>query len=194
MSKSPSYEDARYLTAQYVKPGITVDIFADRLTLNLGCGVRPIDGAVNHDRIKHSDAVDVAFDLDAVGGNRHLNWPIPDARFSKVIGLDVFEHLRADPSTWLGECWRILQDDGVLVIRVAAWDNPVSYRDPTHRRVFHDESFNYFDTRHELWQNYGRIYFPDGPWFHILDVTRGNADARYGVGDICVVMRKVGRP
>lgn len=165
------------------------ETLADRDTLNLGCGVLPVEGAVNHDRWKHADHVDVWFDLDK------SVWPIPDDRFVRVIGLDVFEHLRADIDVWLRECWRILKDDGELVIRVAAWNNPVSYRDPTHRKVFHEETFHYFDPRTELWANYGRIYFPDGPWFYVDMVERGNADPRYpNRGDICVVMRKAPRP
>jgi SAM-dependent methyltransferase len=171
-----------------------LEALTDRRVLHLGCGVRPVEGAINHDRIKHAEHVDIAFDLDVVGGNRHLNWPIPDGRFSKVIALDVFEHLRADIDVWLRECWRILDDDGRLILRVSAWDNPVSYRDPTHHRVFHDETFHFFDPSQPLWADYGRIYFPDGPWFAVELVERGNADPRYRVGDICAVLRKVKRP
>lgn len=172
-----------------------LEALADRTVLVLGCGNRPIDGAVNHDIRRHADYVDIAFDLDVVGANRHLNWPIPDGRFSKIIALDVFEHVRADIDVWLRECWRILVDDGVLVIRVAAWNNPVSFRDPTHRKVFHEETFCYFWPLHPLYQEYGRIYFPDGPWFNLQVVERGNADPRWPqLGDICVVMTKAERP
>ena len=173
----------------------TLERLKDRTVLNLGCGNRPILGAINHDIRSHSDMIDIAFDLDVVGGNRHLNWPIPDERFDKVVALDVAEHLRADVHVWLEEMWRILRPDGILILRVSAWDNPVSYRDPTHRRTFHEESFCYFWPIHPLWQEYGRIYFPDGPWFNLHVVERGNADARWpDRGDICVVMTKTQRP
>ena len=60
--------------------------------------------------------------------------------------------------------------------------------------MFHDETFHYFDPRQDLWRDYGRIYFPDGPWFEVQLVERRNADPRYGVGDIYAMLRKIGRP
>ena len=167
----------------------------DRMVLNLGCGNRSIDGAINHDIRSHSEMIDIAFDLDVMGGNRHLNWPIPDERFEKVIALDVFEHLRADPQAWISECWRILKDEGQLIIRVSAWDNPVSYRDPTHRRVFHPETMDYFCPDRQLWKEYGSIYFPDGPWFTHIAVERTNPDPRWpSFGDLGFVLQKRASP
>lgn len=161
---------------------------APMTTLVLGCGRRPVPGAINHDHAYHSRHVDVAWDLD------QPKWPVPDDRFKRIIALDVFEHLKADVVAWIGECWRILEVGGELVLRVSAWDNPVSHRDPTHRRFFMEESFDFFCPDRQLWRDYGSFYFPDGPWFEIVTVGRGNADPRFGVGDICAVLRKVARP
>lgn len=154
-------------------------------TLNLGCGVRPMKDAINHDRIKHAEHVDFAWDLNLTP------WPMPDARFSRIVALDVFEHLKVDIGAWMAECHRILETGGELVLRVAAWNNPVSYRDPTHERFFHDETFDYFDPSKQLYRDYGAFYYPDGPRFTVVTISRGNADPRYGVGDICAVLRKV---
>jgi hypothetical protein len=63
--------------------------------LHLGCGTRPLAGAVNHDK-RPAAGVDVAHDLDV------LPWPWADGAFSKVIALDVMEHLRADVAEGLG--------------------------------------------------------------------------------------------
>lgn len=159
-------------------------------TLVLGCGRRPVRGAINHDHVKHSEHVDVAWNLDK------LPWPTPSDTFERIIALDVFEHLKADVVDWLRECWRTLTVGGELVLRVSAWDNPVSYRDPTHRRFFMEESFCYFDPRHALYHDYGTVYFGDTiPTFEIVRVDRGNADQRWpDKGDICAVLRKVVRP
>jgi SAM-dependent methyltransferase len=167
-----------------------LEALADRTTLVLGCGNRPVPGAVNHDARHHSEHVDVAWDLD------DRRWPVPDARFKRIIALDVFEHLKSDVIDWLSKCWRILQDGGELVLRVSAWDNPVSYRDPTHRRFFMEESFYYFDPRHPLYREYGLVYYGDEcPTFEVVTVSRGNADQRWpDKGDICAVLRKVARP
>ena len=44
--------------------------------LHLGCGVRPMAGAVNHDKVAHSPWVDVAHDLEA------FPWPWGDSYIS----------------------------------------------------------------------------------------------------------------
>lgn len=160
-------------------------------TLVLGSGKRPVPGAINHDHSKHGPHIDVVWNLD------ELPWPPSDRTLDRIIALDVFEHLKLDVIDWVRECWRILKPGGEVVLRVSAWDNPVSYRDPTHHRVFHEETFNYFDPRHPLYREYGQMYFDldDGtkcPTFNIVQVSRGNADPRWpDRGDICVVMRKV---
>ena len=158
-------------------------------TLELGCGRRPTPGAHWHDIRKHSDYVDTVHDLDVIP------WPWPDNSFKRILMLDVGEHLKADVIDWLRECWRILTPGGELVLRVSAWDNPVSYRDPTHRRFFMEESFCYFDPRHPLYHEYGTVYYgADCPTFEIITVGRGNADQRWpDRGDICAVLRKVVR-
>lgn len=150
-------------------------------TLQLGCGMRPKEGAINHDRIKHADWVDVAHDLDL------LPWPWSDGQFERVIALDVLEHLRLDVQQWLDECWRILEPGGTLVLRLPAWDNPVSWRDPTHRRVFHPETFHFWDQRQALHCDYGHFYFAEsGRWWTVETVDRTNG------GDLGYVLRKVG--
>ncbi len=156
-------------------------------TLQLGSGMRPMQGAVNHDRTQHHDWIDVAWDLD------NIPWPFGDAAYDRVVALDVMEHLKVDVADWLAECWRILAPSGLLVLRLPAWDAPTSYRDVTHRRVFQEESFLLFDPRSRLWKDYGSFYF--GPayraWWHVESVERVNADPRYGVGDLGFVLKKV---
>ncbi len=64
-------------------------------------------------------------------------------------------------------------------------------RCPTHRRVFQDETFYYWQPGHPLHEDYGRIYFAEaGRWWQVESVARDNADPRYGVGDLCVLLRK----
>ena len=79
-------------------------------------------------------------------------------------------------------------------MRLPAYDNPVSYRDPTHARFFHEETFQYFDPSTGLWKNYGHFYYPDGPWFTVVSVERINPDPRYGIGDLGFLLRKRERP
>jgi predicted SAM-dependent methyltransferase len=158
--------------------------------LQLGCGIRPIasvegfDTIVNHDKVKHHDYVDVGHNLDVTP------WPFEDASFDQITALDVMEHLKVDVQVWLDECWRILKPDGTLVLRLPAWDNPVSYRDPTHQRVYHNETFHYWDRRMQLHKDYGSFYFADSNrWWEIERVERINPATP--TGDLGFVLRKV---
>lgn len=132
------------------------------MILQLGCGMRPMTGAVNHDRVKHSPWVVTEWDLD------QRPWPWAEGQFGQIAALDVMEHLRLDVADWLDECWRILWPGGTLHLRLAGWDEPMSYRDPTHRRVFHLDTFDFWDKRSPLWHYYGRVYFGErGRWWRV---------------------------
>lgn len=151
------------------------------VVVELGCGKYPTPGAIHHDRIKHSADVDVAHDLEL------LPWPWHDGAIDKLIALDVMEHLRLDIPEWLNECWRVLKAGGQLVLRLPAWDNPVSYRDPTHRRVFHFETFHYFDPRTALYRDFGSIYFAESDKWWTVDC----AERAHGGLDLGFVLTKV---
>jgi SAM-dependent methyltransferase len=140
--------------------------------------MRPMPDMIHHDRILHSAHVDVVHDLDV------LPWPWSDGEFDHVMALDVMEHLRVDVQVWLDESWRILKLGGELHLRLPAWDNPVSWRDPTHRRVFHPETFDYWDPSKPL-HSYGAMYFAEsGRWWSVLQVEHVNG------GDLGFILRK----
>jgi len=146
------------------------------VVLELGAGANPHPRAtIHHDRIIHSDWIDVAHDLTS------FPWPWGDASVDAVIAIDVFEHLKdVEVQTWLDECWRILEPGGLLVMRLPAWTNPVSYRDPTHHRVFHQESFSYWDPDHDLYELFGRYYFLESDrWWKVRRVFREFEDLRF---------------
>ncbi len=143
-------------------------------TLQLGCGIRPIEGAINHDLEKHSAFVDVEWDLN------NMPWPWRDGEFEKVIALDVMEHLKCEVYEWLDECWRILVPDGLLVLRLPAWDHENSHCDPTHRMFFHPKTFSYWDKRTELFKSYGWFYYrKNNKWWNIETVERRDAGANW---------------
>ena len=143
------------------------------MILELGAGSVPIEEAIHHDRVKHADYIDIAHDLDI------LPWPFEDNQFDKVYAIDVFEHLNLEIVEWLGEARRILKDGGELEIRLPAWDNPLSYRDPTHKRVFHPETFDYFDPEKELYLQFGHYYWDNVPLFKVLFLGRDSNDLRF---------------
>jgi SAM-dependent methyltransferase len=142
--------------------------------LNVGCGSNPLPGALNHDRIIHSNWVDFAHDLEV------FPWPWEDEEWEFINADDVMEHLHVDLQVWMNEMWRILKPGGELSMRLPAWDNPLSYRDPTHYHVFHEESFAYWDPDDYLFKLYGRYYFAESnKWWTVKEVRREAGDLRF---------------
>lgn len=143
------------------------------IILELGSGSLPIEGAIHHDRIKHSDWIDVAHDLDVTP------WIWDNDYCDTIYAIDVFEHLNLDIINWMSECYRILKPGGNLIMRLPAWDHELSYRDPTHKKVFHPETFDYFDPEKELYQLFGRYYWDNVPEFTVTYLGRENNDLKY---------------
>lgn len=145
--------------------------------LELGCGNHPTPGFLHHDRWRHSAHVDIAFELEI------LPWPVAERSLDKLLATDVFEHLKCDVQTWLDECHRVLVPGGQLSMRLPAYDNPYSWRDPTHYRVFHPESFLYWcpNAKGTVWKDFGRYYFGEGyaKWWEQQSVTREANDLRF---------------
>jgi predicted SAM-dependent methyltransferase len=147
------------------------------MKLELGCGRFPSAGYVHHDIWAHSPHIDLTFDLDKTP------WPIATGSVEDLLALDVFEHLKIDIREWLDECYRILRPDGTLTMRLPAWDNPLSYRDPTHRKVYHEETFLYWCPSNpgQIWQEFGQYYFGLGytKWWKQVSVVRQHNDLRF---------------
>jgi SAM-dependent methyltransferase len=108
------------------------------LRLNLGCGNDILPGFVNHDWSRRRPEVEVAHDLQS------LPWPWDDDVAEEVRLFDVIEHL-PEVVPVIDECWRVLGPSGVLHLRVPHYQHPNAWIDPTHRRPFHLDSFDYFD-------------------------------------------------
>jgi hypothetical protein len=150
------------------------------MRLELGCGNKPTPVFIHHDKILHSDHVDLSFDLEI------LPWPVETNSVSLLLALDVFEHLRLEVHEWLGECWRVVAPTGVLDMRLPSYDHPQGYgfRDVTHRRLFHMESMLYFcpnTPKSTLYENFGRYYWglDYNKWWRLLKVERDHYDCRF---------------
>lgn len=120
------------------------------MKLNLGCGSLPEPGYINVDTVKQ-DGVDVVHDLDV------FPWPFDDQCAEEIRAFDVYEHVDK-PLEFMGECHRILRPGGTLYIHTAHWQNPDSYRDPTHKRFLTEESFDYWIPGTYLNGRYGTAY------------------------------------
>lgn len=150
------------------------------MKIEFGTGNKPTPGFLHQDRWKHSDFIDIAFDLE------QLPWPLETSSVEHLLAIDVFEHLRpwqVSIQQWLDECWRVLIPGGLLEMRLPAFDNPYTWRDPTHYRGFHPESFLYWcpDAPGTVWQDFGRYYFGEGyaKWWTQVSVEREHKDLRF---------------
>ena len=121
--------------------------------LNVGAGNRIIKGAINHDRVKHRQEIDVAHDLN------ELPWPWGDETFDKIVALAVFEHLDIDLVASLNECHRILRPGGHLVIKLPLQSGANAYDDPTHRWFFTLRSLDQFCPETQRGKDYS-FYTP----------------------------------
>lgn len=110
--------------------------------LNLGCGLKHREGAVNLDRTPLT-APDVVHDLD------RRPWPFPDNRFQRVFAFDVIEHLENVVAT-MEELHRICRDGARIEITVPHFSSANAFTDPTHRHFFSRFSFDYFDGSHQF--------------------------------------------
>jgi len=121
--------------------------------LNIGCGNRIIEGAVNHDRVKHRAEVDVVHDLNVTP------WPFPDGEFDQVVALAVLEHLDIDLFASFAECHRVLKTGGNLVVKLPLQTGSNAYDDPSHRWFFSLKSLDQFCPDTQRGKDYG-FYTP----------------------------------
>lgn len=152
------------------------------MKIEFGVGMKPTPGYTHHDLWKHSDHVDVAFPLNV------FPWPYADGTFDEILAVDVFEHLLHPDGRiirvqeWLDECYRILTSKGTLNMRLPLFTNAYSHRDPTHYRIFHMESFNYWcpDAPGTVWEMFGQYYFGEGynKWWNLVSRTEEHKDLR----------------
>lgn len=110
--------------------------------LNLGCGRKPMGGAVNLD-ISSEVGADVVHDLAA------MPWPLPPDQFREVYAYDVIEHMDDVPRV-MEEIHRICRPGARVHITVPHFSSGNAFTDPTHRHFFSCFSFDYFDESHGL--------------------------------------------
>lgn len=147
--------------------------------LNLGCGNRPLRNAINHDRTRHHEYVDIAHDLN------ELPWPWDDEQFDYINSRAVFEHLFIDLLRSFNECWRILKPGGELYVKLPHWQSGRAWDDPTHRRPYTLRTFNYFDPDTREGQEY--TFYTPCKW-KIINPARLNS-AKSSI--ICTLRKRI---
>ena len=103
--------------------------------LNVGCGRDSRVGWVNLDA-SPLPGVDVVHDLES------LPLPFADEEFDEILCQDVLEHIEYIPV--LKELHRILKKGGTIVIRVPHFTSRNNFVDPTHRKLFSVDTWEFF--------------------------------------------------
>jgi SAM-dependent methyltransferase len=109
--------------------------------LNLGCGRRRVEGAVNVDLTARTGP-DVVHDLNV------RPWPLPADHFREVWARDVIEHLE-DTFGIFEEIHRVARAGAKVHVTVPHFSSADAYSDPTHRRFFGRASLDFLDGSHE---------------------------------------------
>jgi len=105
--------------------------------LNLGCGKDIKKGYINLDFMKQP-GVDIVHNLNK------FPWPFKDNEFDEVYASHVLEHVD-DLIKTMEEIRRISKPEAKIKIRAPHFSCGVSYRDPTHKRLFSYFTFDYFE-------------------------------------------------
>lgn len=112
------------------------------MKLNLGCGLKNIDGFVGVDCVPTS-AASVVHNLN------NFPYPFDDNSVSEIILDNVLEHLD-DVIKVMEETYRLLEPGALIKINVPYFKSNSAYTDPTHRHFFTETSFKYFTTDNTL--------------------------------------------
>jgi ubiquinone/menaquinone biosynthesis C-methylase UbiE len=133
--------------------------------LDLGCGKRKQKGSIGVDININSDA-DVICDLD------HYPYPFLDDVFDVVYCIGVLEHI-SDVFKTMEEIHRICKKGGSVIIRVPFISSLYLGIDPTHKRGFTSQSFDYFVEGTPLQKQYP---FYTQSRFKIIEVSYNKPD------------------
>jgi len=130
-------------------------LFASKLGIDLdvGCGEAKQKNFVGMD-IRKVKGVDIVHNAEV------FPWPLPDSCCNKILLSHLWEHIKPWLSIkFMDECWRVMKEDGQLLISTPYAGSFGYYQDPTHCNPANEATWSYFDPAYPL---YG-IYKPR-PW------------------------------
>ena len=134
------------------------------LKLNLGCGLRRLEGYVNVDQAARS-AADLLFDLET------FPWPWGDASVGEIKLTHSLEHMGARGDVFFGivkELYRVLAPEGRVEIAVPHPFCSAFVNDPTHVRAITPEILSLFSKKNCA--RFAEQNWPNTPLALYLDV------------------------
>lgn len=119
------------------------------IKLEIGCGKTKHPGYLGLDKVK-LDGVDIVCDLEKE------RIPLEDSTVDEIYSRYFFEHI-ADLTGLMEEIWRVSKNGAKIIIGVPYFNSVGAYKDPTHKRFFTYETFDYFTETKKL-----PSYYSDG--------------------------------
>ena len=138
------------------------------MKLNIGSGLTRIDGFTNIDSVQCTDSKGNKY-TDIICDIEKEPLPFEDNSVDEIACYEVLEHLN-NLIFAMNEMWRVLEPGGILKGKVpGTWSGSVA--DPTHKRIFVPESFDYFTgvNRHNNFRPKRPVNADYGirPWYKI---------------------------
>lgn len=112
------------------------------MKLNIGSGITRLEGFTNVDSIqctdeKGSEYTDIICDIEKE------RLPFEDNSVDEIACYEVLEHLE-NLIFAMNEMWRVLKPGGILKGKVPREGGRGALADPTHKRIFLTDTFDYF--------------------------------------------------
>lgn len=107
------------------------------MKLDLGGGKNEVPGYLNVD--KYGEYADVVADLE-------YGLPFADRSIEVINASHFFEHINNFVEL-MNECWRVLKDDGFLMVAVPAFPCEGAVASPAHVRFFTQKTLHLFEDK-----------------------------------------------
>lgn len=136
--------------------------------LNLGCGLKRLDGFVNVDKFS-LPSVDMVADLEE-------SWPWQDGSVSEIYSDNLLEHIR-DLECFMSQAYRVLIPGGLFHGLVPYAKTDWAFIDPTHIRFFTEQTIGYWCADSKRPWVSGRFILVESKLVRTAETVRGKARA-----------------
>ena len=122
------------------------------MKLNIGSGFKKVEGFTNIDSMSCVDNSGVEY-TDIILDIEKQRLPFEDNSVDEIYCYEVLEHIgfeKDNPDKQealifvMNEMHRVLKEDGILKGKVPSEGGEGAMRDPTHKRMFLEATFDYF--------------------------------------------------
>lgn len=112
------------------------------MKLNIGSGLTRMEGFINVDRVQCTDEKGNQY-TDIICDIEKEPLPFEDSSIDEIACFETLEHIE-NLIFVMNEMWRVLKPEGILKGKVPREGGRGALADPTHKRIFIMDTFDYF--------------------------------------------------